>query len=899
MSETPSDSQNLPIHFDHKQSEPEIYALWEKNKVFSASVDKNKKPYCVVIPPPNVTGILHMGHILDNTPQDLMTRWHKMRGFSAVWIPGTDHAGIATQNVVKKKLDAEGIDYRTLGREEFVKKVWDWKEKHGGIIINQLKRLGCSCDWEKERFTMDEGLSKAVLEAFVHLFNKGLIYKGKRMINWCPVCGTALANDEVDHNEQNGKIWHLKYPILDDKNNITEEFVIVATTRPETMLGDTAVAVNPNDERYKNLVGKNILLPLANRIIPIIADDYVDSEFGSGAVKITPAHDMNDYEMGKRHGLAEIVVIGLDAKMTNEAGKAYFGLDRYEARKKVIKDLEALGYFEKEEKHKNNLGSCYRCNTVVEPMVSDQWFVKMKPLAEKAKAVVVSGELEIIPESEKNDYFSWMDNIQDWCISRQLWWGHRIPVYYCKDCGHFEASVSPITKCSKCGSANIYQDEDVLDTWFSAQLWPFSTLGWPEKTPELDYWFPNTWLLSGRDILFFWDARMIMSALELTGKIPFKKLVLHGLVRDEQGRKLSKSLGNSPDPLDLFDQYGADGVRTSLMFSYPLGRQDTKLGEQGYKRGQSLIIKIWNATRLLLMNLKNQEIEVDLDKLQISNTEDQWILSRLAKTIKKHNDYLEKSNFTQSFNTLYHFFWDDFCDWYLEIIKERLQSANNAQVLAIAFFIQKNILKLFHPYIPFVTEKIWQQLVSLKLINKDYGEAELIINSNYPDYSVPNNYQSCETSIETMISLVKGIRDIRRELVIPPRELLELKVVCNDGRAKDNSLTYLHIAKKMGFLKEVTVLDSLDDFKGLLPSKFNEGIAYLSLPKDTDTEALIKRLEDKIKKYESLVTGLEKQLNNQDFIKRAPEELVVETKQKHQENSEAIVKFKEFISALN
>ncbi|MCL4124066.1 UNVERIFIED_CONTAM: hypothetical protein GTU68_052429 [Idotea baltica] len=573
-----------------------------------------------------------MGHVLDNVPQDIMVRWHRMNGYSAVWIPGTDHAGIATQNVVKRELDKNGVDYKSLGREKFIEKVWEWKEKSGDIIINQLKRLGCSCDYERERFTMDEGLSKAVNHAFVTYFKRDLIYKGNRMINWCTVCETALANDEVEHEAQTGNIWSLNYPLLDDSGNITGEHITVATTRPETMLGDTAVAVNPNDDRYKNLIGKLVELPLTKRQIPIISDDYVDSEFGTGMVKITPAHDVNDYEMGERHNLEKISVINSIGKIELE-NSPYDGLDRFEARKKIVADLEELGLLEKVEKHKNAVGKCYRCKSIVEPLISDQWFVKMKPLAEKAKKVVENGTLEIVPESEKNDYFSWLNSIQDWCISRQLWWGHRIPVFYCQDCNHVNCDYEAPTECESCKSTNLEQEEDVLDTWFSSQLWPFSTLGWPEKTEELDYWYPNSWLMSGRDILFFWDARMIMSGLELLGEIPFKKLALHGMVRDKHGVKLSKSLGNSPDPIKLFEEFGTDAVRSAIVSNYPMGRQDTKLGDKIFSDAQSLIIKLWNATRLLLTTLGEDKIDLNaLDKTKLK-FEDKWIRAKLNKCV--------------------------------------------------------------------------------------------------------------------------------------------------------------------------------------------------------------------------------------------------------------------------
>ena len=607
---------NLPKFFDFKNEEDKIYKLWEENQVFKGVIDKTKEPFCVVIPPPNVTGILHMGHVLDNTAQDIMVRWHRMRGFAALWVPGTDHAGIATQNIVERELKKEGLTKYDLGREKFLEKVWEWKAEKGGKIINQLKRLGASCDWSRLRFTMDEGLTKAVRKAFVTYYKKGLIYRGEKMINWCPRCKTALANDEVEHQERKGNLWHLKYPIADSKGNPTDEYIVVATTRPETMLGDMAVAVNPKDERYFNLHGKKVLLPVKNRLIPIICDEFVDKEFGTGLVKVTPAHDPNDYEMGLKHGLEVEKVIGEDGKMTSCAGE-FEGMTREEARDAVVKKMQELGLVEKIEDYKHSVGECYRCHTIIEPYVSLQWFLDMQDLAKEVKKIVENEKIKVTPESEKNDFYTWLDNIRDWCISRQLWWGHRIPVFYCEDCGEIMCEEEDVTECTKCKSHNIKQDPDVLDTWFSSQLWPFSTLGWPEETADLKFWFPTSWLICGRDIIFFWGARMMTASHSLMHEVPFKKLVLHGLVRDSQGRKMSKSLGNSVDPIEIFDKYGVDAVRASVLPRYPLGRQDCKIGERNYEEGQSLITKLWNATKLVLMSLSEDKFVYNSKELKL------------------------------------------------------------------------------------------------------------------------------------------------------------------------------------------------------------------------------------------------------------------------------------------
>lgn len=891
----------MPKQFAHKEAEKRISRMWDELKVSRGTVDRSKKPFCVVIPPPNVTGILHMGHVLDNVPQDVMTRWHRMRGYAAVWIPGTDHAGIATQNVVKRALEKEGIKMRDLGREEFLKHVWAFKEKHGSIIIDQLKRLGCSCDWDRERFTMDEGSMKAVLTAFVELFKKGLIYRGNRMVNWCTVCMTALADDEVEHSTHASSLWHLRYPLLDASGRATDEVLVVATTRPETMLGDTGVAVHPDDPRYRSIVGKKVLLPIQNRAIPVIADEFVDPKFGTGVVKLTPAHDPNDYQAALKHGLPLEVVIGDDGKMTAAAGAAYVGLDRAQARKKVVADLEASGAIEKIEKHSHAVGECYRCKSVLEPKVSDQWFVKMRPLAEKATQVVLDGKIDIIPESEKRDYFHWMDTIQDWCISRQLWWGHRIPVYYCDSCGHVTASVTAPQACEKCGEKKLRQDEDVLDTWFSSQLWPFSTLGWPDKTEELDFWFPNSWLMSGRDILFFWDARMIIAALELLGEVPFRTLVLHGLVRDSQGRKLSKSLGNSPDPLDLFEQYGTDSVRVAIALNYPMGRQDTRLSEDLFKTGQGLAIKLWNATRLLLGNLEGEKVAASAQGIKLTTLEDRWVISRLSEVIRTHDDYLGKNDITHAVGAVKSFFWDDYCDWYLEIIKGRLWAGGEARraALEVALVCQRAILKLLHPYMPFVTEELWQTLIAQGITDpSEDGDARSIALSKWPRSEDYQRDADADAQIGIMCSIVRGVRDVRQNLGISPKLGLAAKLLFLTSAARDIFAPVEGIAKTLGFVSDFSAQAGGAALAGFVPFKFDGGVGYLALPEEIDAKDITTKLSVRIDKLQKALAGIERNLTNADFVANAPAALVEETKGKAQELRESIAKLDDFRNSL-
>lgn len=894
--------ESIPKQFEFGAVEPRTYQMWEDLHVFSGKVDRSKQPFCVVIPPPNVTGILHMGHVLDNVPQDIMTRWHRMRGYAAVWIPGTDHAGIATQNVVKRQLDKEGISLVEIGRDAFIERVWQWREKHGGIIVTQLKRLGCSCDWSRERFTMDAQLSKAVITAFLHYYERGLIYRGTRMINWCPSCKTALADDEVEHENRSSHLWHLRYPLINENGETTDKCLVVATTRPETMLGDTAVAVNPEDSRYSMLVGKQLMLPLQNRPIPIIADHFVDPAFGSGAVKVTPAHDPNDYQIGIDHGLAQEIVIGLDGCMTPAAGPKYVGLDRLEARKRIVSDLEELDLIEKIEPYNHSVGHCYRCASVIEPTVSEQWFVKMKPLAEQAKQAVMAGRLKIVPDSEKHDYFSWMDNIQDWCISRQLWWGHRIPVYYCDNCQHIMAKATAPQQCERCCGQQITQDPDVLDTWFSSQLWPFSTLGWPDKTEELDFWYPNSWLMSGRDILPFWDARMIMSGLELLGEVPFRTLVLHGLAMDDQGRKLSKSLGNSPDPLELFDKYGTDAVRTAIVQRYPMGRQDIRLNEGVYQEGRAFVTKIWNAFRLLMINLQDQPLEFNSEQFSLTTLEDRWIMSRLNVTIREHDRLLGENDFSHALEAISKFFWNEYCDWYLELIKPRMRAEHKIRKLAleVAFHCLRTLIKLLHPYAPFVTEEMWQLLRRAKVEDSAFfnEDQQCLALTSWPRSNEQAICNKAELLIQTMMSLVRGVRDVRHNLNLSPKQELTVKVQFYNPDQETVFEEYRSLAGQLATVSDFPKHLHAEAPRGHAPFNFAGGMGYLELPGDLDLAALKKRLESKIQKLEQGLKGAEMRLNNPDFMGSAPPEIVQESRAKAAEYGQAILKLKQFSELL-
>ena len=862
------DAKNIAKNYNPAEFEDKLYNEWVEKGYFHAEVDKNKKPFTIVIPPPNVTGQLHMGHALDETLQDILIRYKRMQGYSALWIPGTDHAGIATQIKVEENLRVnEGLTRYDLGREKFLERVWDWKKQYGGRIINQLKKIGSSCDWDRERFTMDEGCSKAVKEVFVNLYNKGLIYQGSRIINWCPHCITALSDAEVEHAEQAGHFWHIKYPIKD-----SDDYVIIATTRPETLFGDTAVAVNPEDERYKDLVGKMLVLPLVGREIPVIADEYVDKEFGTGCVKITPAHDPNDFEVGQRHNLAQIKVMNDDATMNSYAGK-YEGMDRYECRKAMIKDLEDEGLLVKVEDHSHNVGPCYRCGTTVEPIVSKQWFVKMKPLAQPAIDAVKNGDTQFVPEHFEKVYFHWLENIRDWCISRQLWWGHRIPAFYCDDCGEIVVTKEDSAVCPKCGK-KMRQDPDTLDTWFSSALWPFSTLGWPDKTEELDYFYPTSVLVTGYDIIPFWVMRMMFSALEHTGEVPFKHVFIHGLVRDSQGRKMSKSLGNGIDPLEIVDQYGADALRFTLATGNAPGN-DMRFYIERVEASRNFANKIWNASRFTLMNLDITENKLpDLNDLQL---EDKWILSKYNDVVKSVTENLDKFELGIALSNLYDFIWENFCDWYIEIAKVRTYKKDeNPESANAALWTLKtvlvNALKLLHPYMPFITEEIFCTLQS---------DEETIMLSKWPEYKEEWNFQAEEAAIEHCKDLVKGIRNVRTQMDVPPSRKAKLFITSDDEAVRkvfeDNKEVYVNLA----FTSEIAVQQGKagigdDAVSVVIP----DAVAYLPLEDLVDFEKEKERLnkeKDKLTKELARSRGM---LSNEKFLNNAKPEKVQEEKDK-------------------
>ena len=860
--------------YDPKKVEDRIYKDWVDNKYFEAKVDPSKKPFTIVIPPPNVTGQLHMGHALDETLQDILIRYKRMMGYSALWIPGTDHAGIATQIKVEENLRIEhGLTRHDLGREKFLEKVWDWKNQYGNRIINQLKKLGSSCDWSRERFTMDEGCSKAVREVFVNLYNEGLIYQGNRIINWCPNCATALSDAEVEYAEQPGHFWHIKYPIKD-----SEDFIVIATTRPETLLGDTAVAVNPDDERYTNLVGKMLILPLVGREIPIVADDYVDKEFGTGAVKITPAHDPNDFEVGLRHNLEQIKIFTDDAKIA-KIGSKYDGMDRYEARKAMVADLDKQGLLVKIEEHAHNVGQCYRCSTTVEPMTSKQWFVKMEPLAKRAIEVVNDKTVKFVPERFSKTYLNWMENIHDWCISRQLWWGHRIPAFYCEDCGETTVSKEDITVCPKCGG-KVKQDPDVLDTWFSSALWPFSTLGWPDKTEDLDYFYPTSVLVTGYDIIFFWVARMIFSAVKHTDKAPFEHVFIHGIVRDSQGRKMSKSLGNGIDPLEVIDQYGADALRFTLATGNSPGN-DMRYYEERVEASRNFANKIWNASRFLLMNLDIEKIELPAENELC--TEDKWILSKYNKLVKEVTENLDKFELGIAVSKLYDFIWDSYCDWYIELVKPRLYAKEgkdfkNAQnVLA---YVLINTLKLLHPFMPFITEEIYAHL--------PHVEPSIMI-SKWPEYRSDLCFDDAEKNMELIMEAIKSIRNVRTQMNVVPSKKAKVIIVTDNKAIFEGSEIFF---EKLASSLETIIQSDKSGIPENAVTTVVEG-AEIFIPlddlvdKEKETERLLKEKEH----LEAEIKRVEGKLNNPGFVSKAPQKVVDEEKAKE-------VKYKEMLEKV-
>ncbi len=845
--------KELAKNYDPKSFEDRIYNDWCEKEYFKPSEDRKKPAFSIVIPPPNVTGQLHMGHALDETLQDILVRTKRMQGYSTLWVPGTDHAGIATQIKVEEHIRVnEGLSRYDLGREKFLSRVWDWKEQYGSRIINQLKKLGSSCDWSRERFTMDEGCSRAVREVFVNLYNKGLIYRGHRIINWCPRCLTALSDAEVEYKDMPGNFWHVKYPIKGE-----DGFVEIATTRPETMFGDTAVAVNPEDENTKHLIGKTLILPIVEREIPVIADDYVEIGFGTGCVKITPAHDPNDFLVGQRHELEQIKVMNDDATMNKYAGK-YEGMDRYECRKALVADLEALGYLVKTEPHEHNVGTCYRCGTTVEPLTSDQWFVKMKPLAKPAIEAVESGDIRFVPERFSKNYFNWMNNILDWCISRQLWWGHRIPAFYCDACGEMTVSKTDIEKCPKCG-APVRQDSDVLDTWFSSALWPFSTLGWPDATEDLKRYYPTSTLVTGYDIITFWVSRMIFSGLEHMDKKPFSTVFIHGLVRDAQGRKMSKSLGNGIDPLKIIDEYGADALRFALATGNAPGN-DMRFSDEKIESARNFANKLWNASRFVLMNLTEDDSEllrIPSDKeLAI---EDKWILSRLNKLIKTVTDNMENYELGVALSEIYSFTWDLFCDWYIEMAKSRIFDTDSPEALTakrVLVYVLTNILKLLHPFMPFITEEIYQSL--------PHTDDSVMI-SSYPEFCEADIYPE-EEDVDRVIGCIGAIRARRAEMNVPPSKKAKLYVVTKYEKTFTETAK---IIEKLASASEVILTDSYDSDDAVMVAT-DAGSMYIPLSEVIDFEKERARLSSEMKKNDSEIERIEKKLANEGFVAKAP-----------------------------
>ncbi len=874
-------SKEINKTYNPKEVEDRLYNTWVEKGYFTPQPDDTKEPFTIVIPPPNVTGQLHMGHALDETLQDILIRYKRMAGFNALWVPGTDHAGIATQIKVEEVLrKEEGKTRYDLGREKFIEKVWDWKKLYGDRIINQLKKLGSSCDWTRERFTMDERLSKAVREVFVSLYEKDLIYQGNRIINWCPRCITALSDAEVEYAEQAGHFWHIKYPIKD-----SDEYIEIATTRPETLLGDTAVAVHPDDERYTHLVGKMLVLPLVGREIPVIADEYVDKEFGTGAVKITPAHDPNDFEVGLRHNLEIIKVLNDDATINSYGGK-YEGLDRFEARKQMVADLEAQGFLVKVKEHTHNVGQCYRCGTTVEPITSKQWFVKMQPLAEKALDVVRDGRVQFVPDRFSKTYINWMENVHDWCISRQLWWGHRIPAFYCDDCGKTIVSREDITTCPHCGG-KVTQDSDVLDTWFSSALWPFSTLGWPEKTKDLEYFYPTSVLVTGYDIIFFWVARMIFSGMEHMDKEPFKHVLIHGLVRDSQGRKMSKSLGNGVDPLEVIDEFGADALRFTLATGNAPGN-DMRYSIERVTASRNFANKIWNASRFVQMNLSIDKLCLpDEENLAI---EDKWILDKFNRVAAEVTENLDKFELGVAVAKLYDFIWDEFCDWYIELVKPRLYEAENTSNITaqqVLSYVLSNTLKLLHPFMPFITEEIWQSLPH---------EGESIVISDWPKANAALEFPKDAARMELLMEALKAVRNKRTEMNIPPSKKAAMFIVTEQKELFENGAVFF---QKLAGASTVTVQSDKSGIAENAVAVIADGAQiFIPMGELVDFEKEIKRLEDEKKHLLSEIKRVEGKLSNKGFVDKAPAHVVEEEKVKGEKYRQMLVKVEESLAAF-
>ena len=873
--------KELPKVYEPKEVEGRIYQMWEEHGCFEGHRDPDKKPFTIVMPPPNVTGQLHMGHAMDSTLQDILIRFKRMQGYAALWVPGTDHAGIATQIKVEEELrKKEGLSRYDLGREKFLERVWDWKRQYGNRIVEQQKKLGASCDWSRARFTMDEGLSKAVRHVFVSLYNKGLIYKGSRIINWCPHCVTALSDAEVEYQDKPGHLWHIRYPIQGEEGR----YVVVATTRPETMLGDTGVAVNPNDERYKDIVGKKCILPLVGREMPIVADEYVDMEFGTGCVKMTPAHDPNDFEVGLRQHLDTIRVLDDNGKVVEGYGR-YSGLDRYEARKAIVADLEEQGYLVKVEDHQHNVGTCYRCHNDVEPLISAQWFVKMEPLAREALRVVNDGEVKFVPDRFAKIYTNWMENVHDWCISRQLWWGHQIPAWTCQDCGGLTVSETDPTECEHCHSHNIVQEEDVLDTWFSSALWPFSTLGWPEETEDLKYFYPTDVLVTGYDIIFFWVARMIFSGCEHTGKPPFHTVFIHGLVRDDKGRKMSKSLGNGIDPLDMIDQYGCDALRFNLVTGNSPGN-DMRFYTERCEAMRNFANKIWNASRFLMMNLTIEDNALP-EQLEL---EDKWILSKLNTVIREVTENMDHYELGVAAQKLYDFIWDTYCDWYIEMTKARLQGDNPAakeQAQRVLCYVLTDILKLLHPFMPFLTEEIWQALP-----HEAGNEVKFLMLQSWPQYRQDLAFPQEEKAVELLMDAVKAVRTRRSEMNVPPSKKAHLTIATGEQAIFTAGIPFL---KRLGYASEVTVTgpsglgsDKEEAAKGVVTVITHAARIGMPLAELVDLEKEKARLAKSLKKNQAELDKLNAKLQNPGFLAKAPEN-VVKAEQERAEKLAALI----------
>ena len=871
-------SKELAKTYDPKSIEERLYKKWEDNGYFHAEADRSKKPFTIVMPPPNITGQLHMGHALDNTMQDILTRYKRMQGYNALWQPGTDHASIATEVKVIENLKAQGIDKRDLGREGFLEKCWDWKEEYGSRIINQLKKMGSSADWERERFTMDKGCSDAVLDVFVKLYEKGMIYKGSRIVNWCPVCKTSISDAEVEHEEQDGFFWHINYPVVGEEGR----FVEIATTRPETLFGDTAVAVNPEDERYKDIVGKTLKLPMTDREIPVIADAYVDKEFGTGCVKITPAHDPNDFEVGKRHNLGEITVINDDATMNAYAGK-YEGMDRYECRKALVADLEEQGLLVKVEPHSHNVGTHDRCGTTVEPMVKQQWFVKMDELIKPAVEAVKNGEIKLLPKRMEKTYFNWTDNIRDWCISRQLWWGHRIPAYYCEECGETVVAKEMPKVCPKCGCTHFKQDEDTLDTWFSSALWPFSTLGWPEKTKELSYFYPTDVLVTGYDIIFFWVIRMIFSGYEQMGERPFHTVLFHGLVRDSEGRKMSKSLGNGIDPLEVIEKYGADALRLTLITGNAPGN-DMRFYYERVEANRNFCNKIWNASRFIMMNMEGKEVHTPAPgSLQPA---DEWIISKLNDVVREVTDNMENYELGIAVQKIYDFIWDEFCDWYIEMVKPRLYDTDDAASQNAALWTLKTVLidalKLLHPYMPFITEEIYCTIRAMDGAATD-GNAmeESIMISAWPKYREDRAFAREEKDIEIIKEAVRGIRNIRNEMNVAPSRKAAVYVVSEDEGILSAFTEGKLFFASLAYASQVTIQKDKSGIAQDAVSVVIPGATlYIPFAELVDIAQEIERLKKEKKRLEGELARVNGMLSNERFISKAPEAKIAEEKEK-------------------